>query len=176
MGTVIGMLEKKHVDNNVLKEMQNVLSHRSCFNKIVYFQFEKKTNIYRYGGVVGNLYSELNIIVTFDGKIYNTDELTNLLTNSDLRNIELSDSDLFLQLYLQLGFKKTLQLIDGAFAVSLVDLNNQTVYIARDRMGIKPIYYYKKNNIQQVDMEYVKRCVRAYGIEMSEDELYKKGM
>lgn len=34
--------------------------------------------------------------------------------------------------------------------------------------------YYEKNSIQQVDMEYLKKCVRAYGIEMSEDELYKK--
>jgi asparagine synthase (glutamine-hydrolysing) len=145
MGAIVGILEKKQLDSKILKQMQNLLSYRGCVDNGEFFQFKK--NFFQYGGVVGKLYSDSNIIVSIDGKIYNTDELSAYLKNSDLKNIEYSDLDLFLQLYLQFGFKKALQLIDGAFAICLVDLNKKIVYIARDRMGIKPIYYYNRNDI-----------------------------
>ena len=152
MSAVIGILENKHIDKKVLKYMQNLLSYRGCISNDVFFQFTK--NIYQCGGVVGKLYSDSKIIVAIDGKIYNADELSDLLINSHFKNIEYSDLDVFLQLYQQFGFKKALQMIDGAFSVCLVDLNKQIIYIARDRMGIKPIYYYSKNDIFLFASEY----------------------
>ncbi len=40
-----------------------------------------------------------------------------------------------------------LQHINGMFAFAIWDCNNQRLFIARDRIGIKPIYYYFRNGL-----------------------------
>ena len=85
--------------------------------------------------------SRNNVELVFNGEIYNFVELrkeylteVNFVTNSD--------TEVLLQLYIKFGIEKTLKLIRGMFAIAIYDGNNNKVYLARDQVGKKPLYYY----------------------------------
>jgi asparagine synthase (glutamine-hydrolysing) len=44
-------------------------------------------------------------------------------------------------MYIKYGINKTLLLLDGVFAFILYDLDNNYIYIARDPIGIRSLYY-----------------------------------
>lgn len=48
---------------------------------------------------------------------------------------------MILNLYLQHGIEKTLEKLNGTFSIVIYDLRLGKVYIARDRFGIKPMYF-----------------------------------
>lgn len=50
-----------------------------------------------------------------------------------------------LNLYRKYGFEGALERLNGDFAIALFDSNDQTLWIARDRVGVKPLYYASKN-------------------------------
>ena len=73
-------------------------------------------------------------MLTLNGEIYNAfDFKEELYLNGDL-TLKYSDTEVVLDLYLKYG-------IDGMFAIVIADLGRNTFYIARDRFGIKPMYY-----------------------------------
>ena len=75
-----------------------------------------------------------------NGEIYNYQEL---IEEHDLlpEYHSSSDCEVILHLYRKFGIEKTLNLLDGVFALVLVDLAARQVYIARDRMGVRSLYY-----------------------------------
>ena len=89
------------------------------------------------GGKQPMHYKSLTII--FNGEIYNHQELrkryalTSCHTNSDTETI--------LHLYAQHG-AACLEHMDGMFAIAIYDKDKQELFVARDRAGKKPLYYY----------------------------------
>lgn len=76
----------------------------------------------------------------FNGEIYNYKELKEILSK---KNIELKsgcDAEVILPLYDLYGFD-FLKYIEGMFAICIVDEKKNIVFLARDRMGEKPMYY-----------------------------------
>ena len=72
-----------------------------------------------------------------NGEIYNY----NLLANE--HNITLktqSDCEIIIHLYKKYGINSTLQLLDGVFAFILIDEDNNNIFIARDRFGVRPLF------------------------------------
>jgi len=85
-----------------------------------------------------------NIYLICNGEIYNHEILSNeydISTNSN------SDCEIILHLYKKLGIYQTVRLLDGVFAFVLIDYNTHKVYIARDMIGVRPLYisHNKKN-------------------------------
>ena len=76
----------------------------------------------------------------FNGEIYNKKQLQKLLP-WNFKASTSSDTELLLNCILILGLKNTLNRIQGMFAFVYVDKKNQTIHIARDMFGIKPMYY-----------------------------------
>ncbi|PIE74139.1 MAG: asparagine synthase (glutamine-hydrolyzing), partial [Deltaproteobacteria bacterium] len=74
----------------------------------------------------------------FNGEIYNHLELRKLLRTKLESN---SDTQTLLACFSELGVKKTLELINGMFAIALFDKREQKLYLMRDRVGAKPLYY-----------------------------------
>ena len=170
MSAVIGILDKHHVEKKNLQNMQNILQHRSTMGLVShFFHLNSKIKKKQYGGVVGNSYDGSNIIIAIDGAIYNVQELLTHL-NNHTDSVNASYEQLFVRLYQLYGFKKSLQMVDGAFAICLVDLNKHVLYIARDRMGIKPIYYYHKSDMFLFASEYKAfYCHPQFKAELNED-------
>ena len=134
MGFVVGILDKHPFEKSILYTMQNLLSYRgNVVKEGRIFHFENSHhNAFQNGGISSNLGCESNVAVAIDGVIYNAEELYACLEYSQLENAKKNNANLFLQLYILYGFKKALQMIDGAFAISLLDLNRQILFIARD--------------------------------------------
>ena len=79
-----------------------------------------------------NIVEHEDIIVAIDGHVYNRKELGG---HSN------TDAALVANLYKQYGFKETLKHLNGDFSISLHDTNSKVTWVARDRFGIKPLYY-----------------------------------
>lgn len=77
--------------------------------------------------------------VAVNGEIYNHLELRSQL-RSQHRFSTGSDAEIVLHLYEELG-PKALHYLNGMFAIALWDGDRQQLFLARDRLGIKPLYY-----------------------------------
>ncbi len=80
-------------------------------------------------------------MIVFNGEIYNFKSLrTELETNHKIKFRGSSDTEVLLCAIEQWGFKKTLDKINGMFAFALWDRKHKALFLARDRMGKKPLY------------------------------------
>jgi asparagine synthase (glutamine-hydrolysing) len=82
--------------------------------------------------------------IVFNGEIYNYQELKSLLPeNTHLKSN--TDTEVILELWATLG-KDVLPKLRGMFAFAIWNNNSQELVLARDHMGIKPLYYQINNN------------------------------
>jgi len=81
-----------------------------------------------------------NYCITFNGEIYNTGLLLRLLKPFRNSFSSTSDTELLLYALIHLGVDETLKVIDGIFAFAFFDQQKNSLILARDRMGIKPLY------------------------------------
>lgn len=79
--------------------------------------------------------------IAFNGEIYNFRELRRQLEALGSVFRGHSDTEVLLAGFEQWGLEKTLKSLAGMFAIALWDGTDGTVYLARDRIGIKPLYY-----------------------------------
>ena len=82
-------------------------------------------------------------IISFNGEIYNHLELRKQLDSTGYGRIwhGHSDTESLLAYIDRYGFEKALQTAKGMFAIALWDRKRQSLLLARDRMGEKPLYY-----------------------------------
>lgn len=80
------------------------------------------------------------VILTANGEIYNFKELRKELESVCVFTSE-SDSEILLHGYRIWGIKKLLDKIDGMYSFAIYDKSAGKVFIVRDRVGIKPLYY-----------------------------------
>ena len=79
--------------------------------------------------------------VTYNGEIYNYLELRSALAENGHRFQTQCDTEVLLQMYAAHG-QDCLKGLNGMFAFGLWDVREQRLFAARDRLGIKPFYYY----------------------------------
>lgn len=78
--------------------------------------------------------------ISFNGEIYNTKEIIGKLKPYRSFFSSTSDTEILLYALIHLGINTTLSLIDGMFAFAFFDANLNRLVLARDRVGIKPLY------------------------------------
>ena len=76
-----------------------------------------------------------------NGEIYNHESLKK---EYDLECTSLSDCECILHLYKKIGFRATVDKLDGVFAICLVD--GHKVHLARDRIGVRPLFIGRNKN------------------------------
>ena len=81
-----------------------------------------------------------NLVIIFNGEIYNYQELINNLSIKH-KFYTKTDTEVIIHLYEDLGYK-CLEKLNGIFTFAIWDKRNKKLFVARDRLGVKPLYYY----------------------------------
>ena len=85
-----------------------------------------------------------NLSLVYNGEIYNFKKVRKSLIEEGYGFSTTSDTEVLIKGYHAWG-EKVLDRINGMFAFAVYDENKKTVFIARDRLGVKPLYYSWQN-------------------------------
>lgn len=88
--------------------------------------------------------SDGNVVITVNGEIYNFKALREELAKKYRFNSS-SDSEVLIHGYKEWGVEKLLSKIEGIYAFALYDKTKQKLFLVRDRVGIKPLYFSRLN-------------------------------
>lgn len=86
------------------------------------------------------LSDEEDIVIVFNGEIYNHQEIREELQDECVFHTDHSDTEVIINAYKKWGIR-ALDKFVGMFAIVLYDRTNEKVYLVRDRFGKKPLYY-----------------------------------
>jgi asparagine synthase (glutamine-hydrolysing) len=86
-----------------------------------------------------------SVQVVFNGEIYNYRELRRLLQQKGHRFSTAGDTEVLVHLYEEYG-EQGVHLLRGMFAYAIWDLKRERLLLARDRLGIKPLYYAQRGD------------------------------
>lgn len=138
--------KERRVEEPLLIEMRDLLEHRGPDDAGLYIE-----------GHVGLGHRRLSIIdissghqpmtnedgslwIVFNGEIYNYKTLRESFLKKGHLFKTKSDTEVILHLYEEKGINCVSDL-NGIFAFAIWDVNNQSLFLARDHMGVKPLYY-----------------------------------
>jgi asparagine synthase (glutamine-hydrolysing) len=84
--------------------------------------------------------------IVYNGEVYNFREIRETLEKKGHQFKSSTDTEVILKSYIQWGIECLHEFV-GMFSLAIWDSRNQCLYLARDRLGIKPLFYYfdKKN-------------------------------
>ncbi len=82
--------------------------------------------------------------MVYNGEIYNFKEIRDVLRSKGYKFKSNSDTEVVLNAFLHWGIDCVKEFI-GMFAIAFWDNRNKTMYLVRDRIGVKPLHYYYKD-------------------------------
>ncbi len=84
------------------------------------------------------------VVIVFNGEIYNFQELKKSLLEKGYSFKSNTDTEVICASYLEWG-ENCVKKFNGMWAFAIYDLQNETIFLSRDRLGQKPLYYYFEN-------------------------------
>lgn len=84
-------------------------------------------------------------VITYNGELYNYRELRDDLIRNGFSFNSTSDTEVILNLYLRDGVR-CIEQLNGIFSFALWDAEKRELYLARDGLGVKPLYYARTPN------------------------------
>lgn len=90
-------------------------------------------------------YDGKEFIIVYNGELYNTDEIRNELIQLNHKFTSHSDTEVILKAFVEWK-ENCVNKFNGIFAFAIWDEYNKNLFFARDRMGVKPLFYTIKNN------------------------------
>lgn len=144
----ISFKEDMREDMKVYENMQHALLHRGpdqrgiILTKEVALIHTRLAVIDIPNGRQPMTYGSFTIV--YNGELYNTDEIRKEL-ESDFDFETYSDTEVVLKSFIKWG-EKCLDRFNGIFAFAVYDEKKHQLFLARDRIGVKPLFYYENNN------------------------------
>jgi asparagine synthase (glutamine-hydrolysing) len=85
-------------------------------------------------------------VIVYNGEIYSHSELKEELIKEGVQFKSTTDTEIILESISKFGFKETLLKLNGMFAMAVYDKKEDKLFLTRDRIGIKPLYWGKIEN------------------------------
>lgn len=148
----IALRANTQLDASLLNRMGRVTAHRGPDDEGAFVTDQvalgmRRLSIIDLSGGHQPLFNEnKRIAAVCNGEIYNFQTLREQLINQGHRFSTHSDSEVVIHLYEQYG-EAFLHHLNGMYALALWDADKEVMIIARDRLGIKPVYYYLDDNV-----------------------------
>jgi asparagine synthase (glutamine-hydrolysing) len=136
----------KFVDPYILKRMLRIIEHRGPDAEGAYFDKGFAMGMRRLSIIdlsSGNqpIWNEdKSLVIVFNGEIYNYAELRDFLVARGHTFATNSDTEVIIHLYEELG-ESCVRWLRGMFAFAVWDIRNRRLFLARDHLGVKPLYY-----------------------------------
>ena len=148
---IAGFLDSTKGKKKIIKNMTNRIAHRGpdaegfYTDEFVALGHRRLSIIDLSTGNQPMFNEDKNLVVVFNGEIYNYPELKEKLKKKHTFETT-SDTEVLLHGYEEWGndLPKKLR---GMFAFAIWDKKNKTLFCARDNFGIKPFYYYQNDNV-----------------------------
>lgn len=143
-------IEKSDID--IVKQMANAIKHRGpdaegfFDNKDIVFGHQRLSVIDT--STIANQPmkdDDNDIVIVFNGEIYNHQEIRKSLENKYNFKTDHSDTETIIYAYKEWGIT-CIDRFNGFFAIAIYDKKIQKVFLIRDRLGKKPLYYINQNN------------------------------
>lgn len=84
-------------------------------------------------------------VIVYNGELYNTDEIRSRLMAENVEFTGYSDTEAVLKAFAHYG-EYAVNMFNGIFAFAVWQANKQELFFARDRMGVKPLFYAETEN------------------------------
>lgn len=146
-------IDKIHHSKSVIQQMNSKLSKRGpdedgyYYSDYVHLAHKRLIVIDPEGGKQPMLehYSYGDYIICYNGQLYNTKELKNILIENGFEIKTHSDTEILLKSYIHFG-NSVVNYLNGIFAFAIFNTKKEELFIARDHFGVKPFFYTIQNN------------------------------
>ena len=150
---IINFHHKISNDKHILEDMKNTLAERgpdqegSYISNNVLLGHRRLIVVDPKGGSqpMIKIKDDNEFIIVYNGELYNTEDLRKELINKGYEFDSYSDTEVLLTSYMCWGID-CIPKLNGIFAFAIYDKKLNKVLLARDPMGVKPLFYTVKNN------------------------------
>lgn len=144
---------RDEVKLEAVRRMRDKLSHRGPDDKGEFIELDGKVGLGHRrlsivdieGGHQPMFNEDSSIILVYNGEIYNHTDLRQELERKSHSYRTRCDTETIIHLYEEYG-TECLKHLRGMFAFAIWDRNLKRVFLARDRLGVKPLYYFHGEN------------------------------
>lgn len=146
-----GFISKKNKKEKIIKEMNDTIIHRGPDDEGYYVDSDialgfRRLSIIDLKGGEQPIYNEnKDLVINFNGEIYNFLELKEELIKRGHKFKSKTDTEVIIHGYEEYGYD-VVKKLRGMFSFVIWDIKNKKLFGARDPFGIKPFYYYKKDD------------------------------
>lgn len=147
----VGFVDKKKNKKKIIKNMADLIKHRGPDSDGYYNDDNcalgfRRLSIIDLDGGTQPIYNDKNdMVIVFNGEIYNYQEIREELIKKGYKFKTKTDTEVILHGYEEYK-ENILNKLRGMFAFVIYDIKNREVFGARDFFGIKPLYYYKNGD------------------------------
>lgn len=143
---IVDLRDRRPINPALLQAMNDTLTHRGPDGEGFHYEpgvgfGHRRLSIIDLEGGKQPLYNEdETVVVTYNGEIYNFGELIQELAGKGHRFRTRCDTEVIVHAWEEWG-ERCLDRFNGMFAFALWDRRRQMLFMARDRLGVKPLYY-----------------------------------
>mgnify|MGYP001175018326 CR=1 FL=1 len=159
-------------DNNLILKMKEFTSNRGPDAEGLYIDenitiYHNRLSILDLSKTADQPMSYKNFIISFNGEIYNYKELRNELIKFGYNFKTNSDTEVILNLFDKYNIESFSKL-SGIFSICIWDKLKKKLYLIRDTLGVKPLYYYLEKNTNKF---FFSSSIRSLLISLKEKRL-----
>lgn len=149
---ITGIISQNAIEKNIIEPMTDTIIHRGpdgygyYYGKNFVFGHRRLSIVdLSESGHQPMTYKD-RYVITYNGEVYNYLELRDILEQNGYEFKSHTDTEVIIASYDFWG-ASCLNRFNGMWAFVLYDKQKNSYFIARDRFGIKPLYYYKNSNL-----------------------------